>query len=61
LDSVLSTIEEGSKRNADSIIQAQHQQAEALMSGLQSIVEQLNRPKRLIRDEAGRPAGVETV
>jgi hypothetical protein len=61
LDSVLSTIEEGAKRNADSTIQALHQQAEALMSGLQSIVEQLNRPKRLIRDEAGRPAGVETV
>ena len=41
--------------------QIQHQQAQVLLQGLQMIVEQLSRPKRLIRDSEGRPTGVETL
>lgn len=40
---------------------AQNQQLQVLLQGLQQIVEQLNRPKRLVRDSEGRPAGVEVV
>ena len=39
----------------------QHQQAQVLLQWLQMIVEQLSRPKRLIRDSEGRPTGVETL
>lgn len=45
----------------EAILEAQRAQAQALMEGIGVIAEQINRPKRLIRDQQGRPAGVETI
>lgn len=45
----------------EALLQAQQQQSQVFMSGMQALAEQITRPKRLIRDQQGRPAGVETV
>lgn len=45
----------------EALLQAQQQQSQAFMAGMQALAEQITRPKRLVRDQQGRPAGVETV
>jgi TolA-binding protein len=62
------TLSEGSRAGTSELAQAVTVLAQstseanrALLSGLQTIADQLTRPKRLVRDANGRPAGVETV
>ena len=72
LEQMLGTISESSRSGTSELAQviaqmaqqqqqAQAQQMQAFLQGLQAIVSEINRPKRLIRDSEGRPVGVEPV
>ena len=72
LEKMLGTIGESSRSGNSEMAQAlaqiaeqqqnmQAQQMQAFLQGLQAIVGETNRPKRLVRDKQGRPSGVEPV
>ena len=72
LEKMLGTISESSRSGTSELAQAlaqmaeqqqamQAQQMQAFLQGLQAIVGEINRPKRLVRDNQGRPVGVESV
>lgn len=72
LEQMLGTISESSRSGSEELAQAiaqlaQQQQAmnqqhtQEFLQGLQSVLSEINRPKRLVRDDQGRPIGVESV